>query len=436
MTSSVTLSELERVARAHFVAADLPGAVLHVVTSDGPLLTVEHGELSVGTPVMLGSTSKSMTAALLLQHVDEGLLRLDDPATRYLTDAELPEDITLSDLACHVSGLRTDTTPGRLTRRQDRSFNYANQNYNLLGQVLSTASGVSFGRLLSARILEPLGMQHSGSAPDVIGTRGRTNVLGKNCPAMRADFGPESWIQGPSGGVVASSEDAGRFLSMILSGGTFCGRQILSQCAIDTMLNSGVTVQRSPAVSDAFGDSGVYGFGWVKKDIAGHAVHTHSGKVPQSTSVFGLVPDLGIAFVLVANLGDFLVRTPLLEDLGGDIIRVLLNLPIKELPAKRKARIRQSILNLAYAAFLTVGVFGWHSRTRPRRVEGSLLYHAVLPTALMLGIRRASGTPWPWLFRFAPDAIGVLTVGCLSMLTSGLERMATAKRKHGPTGTA
>ncbi len=434
--SSATFSDLEQMARAHFTAAALPGAVLHVVTADGPQLTVEHGDLTAGTPVMLGSTSKAMTAALLLQHVDEGLVGLEDPVTRYLPEVDLPEDVTLGDLACHVSGLRTDARPGHLVQQRNRSFTYANQNYNLLGEVLSAISGLPFGRLLSDRVLQPLGMRHSGCAPETTGMRGRTNVFGRNCPAPRAGFGPGSWIQGPSGGVVASAEDAGRFLSMILSGGEFGGRRVLSQHAIDSMLNAGVAVQGSPAVGDMFGDSGWYGFGWVKKDIEDHAVNTHSGKVPQSTSVFGLVQDLGIAFVLVADLGDFLVRTPLLEDLGSDIIRVLLDLPFGELPTPGKARTRQNVLNLAYAAFLALSTVGWSPHTRPRRAEGSVLYHAVLPAALMVGIRQASRTSWPWLFRFAPDAIGILTTGCLSMQASGLARVASAgRRRRSPHAT-
>ena len=149
---SIAFSDLERVAQAHFAAAALPGAVLHVVTADGPQLTVEHGDLTAGTPVMLGSTSKAVTAALLLQQVDEGLVDLDDPVLRYLPEVDLPEEVTLGDLACHVSGLRTDANPRHLIRQRDRRFTYANQNYNLLGEVLSATSGVPFGRLLSDRL--------------------------------------------------------------------------------------------------------------------------------------------------------------------------------------------------------------------------------------------------------------------------------------------
>lgn len=422
----IAFSHLEQVARTYFAAAALPGAVLHVVTADGPQFTVEHGDLTATTLVMLGSTSKAVTAALLLQLVDEGLVSLDDSVTQYLPEADLPEDVTLGDLARHTSGLRTDARPGHLVQQRDRGFTYANQNYNLLGDALSAASGVPFGRLLSDRVLQPLGMCHSGCAPESIGARGWSSVFGRTCPARRADFGSGSWIQGPSGGVVASVEDAGRFLSMILSGGELGGRRILSQRAIHTMLHAGVAVSGSPAVGDAFGDFGWYGFGWVRKDVDGHTVYTHSGKVPHATSIFGLIPDLGVAFVLAADLGDFLVRTPLLEDLGSDLIRVLLNLPLGQPPAQGKMRARQTVVNLAYAAFLTISTLGWFPHTRTRGTAGSLLYHAVAPTALAIGLRRASRTPWPWLFRFVPDAISVLTVGCLSMYASGLARVASA----------
>ncbi len=427
--TKVTFLELGQLARAHFAAVALPGAVLHVVSAEGPQLTVEHGDLTAETPVMLGSTSKAMTAALLLQHVDEGLLRLDDPVRHHLPNMDLPENVTLADLAHHTSGLDTDATPGHLAQTRSRGFTYANQNYNLLGEVLGTVSGVQFGRLLSERLLQPLGMHDSGCAPEVVGARGRTSMFGRNCPAPRANYGPMSWIQGPSGGIVASAEDVGRFLTMILSGGACNGRQVLSPQAIATMLEAGVAVQGSPAVSDIFGDSGRYGFGWVTKDIAGHTSHTHSGKVPHSTSVFGLLPDRGVAFVLVADTGDFLVRTPLLEDLGSAIIQILLNQPTGKLPLANVAQMRQTVLNIAYTIFLGVSALGWFPRTRPRHPAGALLYHAVLPTALLLGVRRASRTPWPWLFRFAPDAIGVLAAGCLSLGAAGLVEAASTKSR-------
>lgn len=427
-----SFSDLERMVRASFSAAALPGAVLCLVTAGGSELTVEYGDLAVDTPVMLGSTSKAMTAALLLQHVEEGLIALDDPVTRHLPGVDLPDDVTLSDLACHVSGIRTDARPGHLITRRDRGFAYANQNYNLLGDVLSAVSGVPFSVLLGARLLVPLGMANSGSAPEVVGTRGWTNVFGRNCRAARADYGLGSWIQGPSGGVVASAGDVRRFLSMILMDGQLDGQRVLSRSSIETMLVEGVTVKESPAVRDALGDTGRYGFGWVTKDVEGRTVHTHSGKLPQSTSFFGILPEPGVAFVLVADLGDFLVRTPLLEEIGAAIVRMVLGPPRDEAPTPVEARGRQRILNLAYGAFLTVGVLGWFPRTRPRHPLGSLLYHSVIPAALVAGIRRSSQTPWSWLLRFTPDAVGVLLAGCLSMHLSGLARVLSRGRRIGP----
>lgn len=422
------LAALEQLARWHFSSAALPGAVLHVVTADGPVLTVEYGDLSADTPVVLGSTSKSVTAALLLQFVDDGRLSLDDPARKHLTNVALPDDVTLRDLACHVSGLRTDATPRHLAQKRDREFAYSNQNYNLLGDVLTTVSGANFGILLSEGLLQPLGMSQTGCAPETTGARGWSSLFGRDVPAPRADFGPGSWIQAPSGGVVTSARDAGRLLSMILSGGTAHGRQVLSPQSIETMLSAGVEVKGSPAVSDALGDSGRYGFGWVTKEVNGHIVHLHSGKVPQSTSVFALIPELGVGFVLLADIGDFLVRTPLLEDLGSAIIRELFNLPPRESQSPTKARDRQRVLNVAYGAFIAAGILGWFPRTRPRSVPASVLYHGAIPATLVMGARKASHTPWPWLVRFAPDAAAVLAVGCLSMGLTGVARIARHRR--------
>ena len=237
---------------------------------------------------------------------------LHAPVQRYLPGVGLPQEVTLLDLAHHRSGLRPDARPAHLIKARTREFRYANQNYNLLGNVLAAASGMTYASLLTSRVLEPLGMDQSWCPPLRPGAPGHVAVFGVNIPVRAFNAGPGSWIQGPSGAVTASAADAGRFLAMMLGGGVLDGRRVLSPASVTMMLNDVVQADGSPAVAGPFGDQGEYGLGWVRKQVRGRPVHLHVGKVPGATSVFVLLPDAGLGFVLLVNAGDFLVGTPLL----------------------------------------------------------------------------------------------------------------------------
>jgi CubicO group peptidase (beta-lactamase class C family) len=83
------------------------------------------------------------TALATLIAVDRGRLSLDDPAG--------PSGSTVRHLLAHASGLPTGALPG--TRRM-----YSNDGYELLGEVVGTAVGESFGAWLQNTVLAPLGM--------------------------------------------------------------------------------------------------------------------------------------------------------------------------------------------------------------------------------------------------------------------------------------
>lgn len=412
--------DLERLVAETFDAAGVPGGVLHVVDAQGPRETVEYGGLAASDPVTLGSTSKALAATVLLQLAEEGLVDLHAPVQRYLPGVGLPQEVTLLDLAHHRSGLRPDARPAHLIKARTREFRYANQNYNLLGNVLAAASGMTYASLLTSRVLEPLGMDQSWCPPLRPGAPGHVAVFGVNIPVRAFNAGPGSWIQGPSGAVTASAADAGRFLAMMLGGGVLDGRRVLSPASVTMMLNDVVQADGSPAVAGPFGDQGEYGLGWVRKQVRGRPVHLRVGKVPGATSVFVLLPDVGLGFVLLVNAGDFLVGTPLLEKLAENVARLLLGEEVTTAAPRSVVRRRRAVLNSVYAVFLVMSAVGWLVPVLPGGLLVSVGYHAVLPAALVVGLRRSSSTPWPWLFRFAPDVASVLFLGCVSMVAAGM----------------
>jgi D-alanyl-D-alanine carboxypeptidase len=94
------------------VATGTMGVSVAVIMPDGALWTGVSGLSHPGCPITpdmlfdMGSTGKNLMAALVLDLVDDGLLSLDDPISKYLpTFPDVDGRITIRQLLNHTSGL-------------------------------------------------------------------------------------------------------------------------------------------------------------------------------------------------------------------------------------------------------------------------------------------------------------------------------------------
>ncbi|MEP6852488.1 MAG: serine hydrolase domain-containing protein [bacterium] len=99
----------------------------------------------------LASVTKPLSALTALLAVEEGALALDDPAVTDIVDGA-----TVRHLLAHAAGLAMDrrvraAMPG--TRRI-----YSNAGIEILGEVVTEASGIDFGEYFAAGVAEPLGL--------------------------------------------------------------------------------------------------------------------------------------------------------------------------------------------------------------------------------------------------------------------------------------
>lgn len=173
----------------------LPGIAIAVVRSGTVIKARGYGfanlELDVPvTPKTLfgpGSISKQFVATAIMQLVEDGKVRLDDPITRYIDS--LPAHwgrIAVSHLLTHTSGvpeehwlpnfvefdrfehnqldvLRTifadslESAPGAV-------WAYRNSGYRMLGMIIERVSGESLWSFLQRRIFAPTGMATTRSS--------------------------------------------------------------------------------------------------------------------------------------------------------------------------------------------------------------------------------------------------------------------------------
>ena len=181
----------ERVARGRTA-----GLVVGLLDAGGHTRFVSWGQQ--GSPVIdnqsvfeIGSVTKVFTATLLADMVLKGEVSLDDPVQDYLPPGvtvptrsgkpitlgllaeqrsglpRLPDNIKPADLSnpyadYSVQQLYDFLSSYNLTRDPGAAFEYSNLGVGLLGHALALRAGVPYEVLIRRRVLEPLGMTHTG----------------------------------------------------------------------------------------------------------------------------------------------------------------------------------------------------------------------------------------------------------------------------------
>jgi len=192
-----------------------------------------HGDLDA--QYRIGSITKTLTAVLVLQCRQDGLLALEDRLGEYLPEAGYA-DATLRDLLAHTAGLQAEPvgdwwerSPGvdvpTLLARNDGSgrvfgageaFHYSNLGFALLGEVVARLRGSSWSDLVSARLLAPLGMNRTTYHPTAPHAQGFSvgHFTGTLTPEPHADTG----AMAPAGQLWSTLDDLARWLDFLATG--------------------------------------------------------------------------------------------------------------------------------------------------------------------------------------------------------------------------
>jgi CubicO group peptidase (beta-lactamase class C family) len=120
------------------------------------------------TPYHLASLTKTFASTILMQLVQEGKIKLDDPVAKYGITLESDGVIRVRHLLSHTS----EGTPGE-------QYRYNGNRFAELDKVIERATGKSFTELLIANILDPLGMAETAPNVPVIVSTKSPNAAGE-----------------------------------------------------------------------------------------------------------------------------------------------------------------------------------------------------------------------------------------------------------------
>jgi CubicO group peptidase (beta-lactamase class C family) len=435
-------------------ADHIPGLALGVVRGDQVVYLKGYGvagpderAVTPQTPFILGSTSKSFTALAVMQLVEAGKIDLDAPITSYLpwfrtADEAASARITVRHLLHQNSGLPVyegleglsendqsdmalergvrQLAGVRLNHPAGQTYEYANENYNILGLIVQAVSGTTYEQYVQSAIFAPLQMRHSAAAI--------TDPVAKDLAS-----GYRSWFSWPvafdapyprrmtpAGFLISSAEDMSHYLIAQLNGGRFGESRVLSPEGIVTLHTPGARMSPSSA----------YGMGWAIHNRAGGRTIEHNGDVSNFHSNILLLPDQQIGVVILTNVGGVNNAAAINVPIEG-VAALLLGHSLSE-SVDPPPDVIGPALSLAPLLILAVWIVGWHLVIRRWRRRGELPVRRmrrfgryVLPLGIdlclaalaWLIVPRLVHTPMATISLFAPDVF--LSIVLITVLGLG-----------------
>lgn len=263
------------------------------------------------TPLILGSITKSFTALAVMQLVEAGKVELDAPVQKYVpwfrtADPNASAQITVRQLLYQTSGLPmlrepqfwTAQDPGALERTvrfladkqmsfpPGQGFEYSNANYETLGLIVQTVTGMSFEDYVRQNIFMPLEMKNSFTSQDEALKHGMATGHRWWYGVPVAVTFPLNHSELPAGYLISSAEDMAHFMIAELNGGRYRNSSVLSSDGI-------ALTHASPRF---------YAMGWELLDVDGRRLINHEGGTANfETSVF-LDPEERVGVFVGANV--------------------------------------------------------------------------------------------------------------------------------------
>jgi CubicO group peptidase (beta-lactamase class C family) len=239
------------------------------------------------------SVTKPITAIAIMMLMEDGKLTLNDPVAKYLPElrrtsskAETsPDRITIRHLLTHTAGLPFQRPPEieDITVKRDRTllevltllakqepeyepgtrFRYSSSGFAILGRVIEVVAGKPYEQFVEQRIFGPLGMKDSfffipPEKQNRLASIYRLQDGKLNRWNELETYARSAKYSAPEFGLYSTASDLASLCQMMVDGGMFKGRRILSRLSVEEM-----TKNQTLNVPNAITQKPAYqGLGW------------------------------------------------------------------------------------------------------------------------------------------------------------------------------
>jgi CubicO group peptidase (beta-lactamase class C family) len=282
------------------------------------------------TVFLVASVTKPVTCAAVMRLVERGLVRLDDPVTRFVPEfgAAGKETVCVRHLLTHTSGLPDMLPDDRALRRAHTPLagfirgicetpllfptgtdvRYQSMGTAMLGEIVERVSGMPLRSFLHETFFRPLGMTdtalglRSGMEAALAEVRLPEEQVGTDW-GWNSDY----WrgFGAPWGGMFATVRDMVAFGQMFLQGGRYGGAQVLGAVTVAAMTTN--QIAGMPQIPEATRRTQGWGLGWRLNqgpdahhwgDLLGPRAFGHAGA---TGTVVWYDPDRALACALFTN---------------------------------------------------------------------------------------------------------------------------------------
>ena len=328
------VAELEPEIQRTLLAGNIPSVSIALVFNDRVIWNNAYGysNLWARTPAtpdtvyLIGSTFKTMSTVALLQQMEQGKFKLDEPVNKYLTEFKIEgEDpqhpITFRHLLTHTSGLPGDfgafpvwgdTVPPALedylrksmkvTRPPLDKVEYSNSAYTLVGYLVQKFSGVPYKQYIQEHIFTPMEMNSTAfePRPDMEERLSIPYVVDQKTGSQVGTVRVKASVW-PAGIVYGTVMNQANWLICNLNGGVFKGKRLISEDVLNQMFTRQYD-QFKGGIEGIWGnDTAGFGLTWWTQVRNGDRYFAHSGSVAGYTAFLLGNRDRKLGFAILTN---------------------------------------------------------------------------------------------------------------------------------------
>ena len=326
----------------------------------------EKKPLTAASRFRIGSITKMFTAAMILQLVEEGKLKLTDTLDKFFPQVPNARKITIVQLLWHRSGIpnvkRNQNAQGNVNTipvtkdemlalivkatpdfEPDTKNSYSNSGYQLLGLILEKVTGKPYGEALTERITSKIGLANTYLATGTIDA-------GKNEALTYMNFG-DGWKPVPethpsilfsAGAIVSTPNDLAQFIQALFDG------KIVSKESLDQM----------KTIRDGEG-SGMEPF-----TFAGKTFYGHTGGADNYGAWLAYLPEEKLAVAYTTNAKVYPVK-----DIMSGVVDIYYHKPF-QIPAFESIAVSPEVLDHYVGVYAIPGAPVKFTITR----DGATLY--------------------------------------------------------------